>query len=363
MDILSREKSILEVKMCESLTLLPNSISIVPDETSGLDFGSTSWMSIDIQYATSVFNIVVKMDNVLDFMINSPRLLPMIYLDEKPFPLKYENCTLMELLNWLIGHIKSYVLEQVSLRDNLKYLYHGIKSLRDMNVIEDKSFEIEMLNGEVILFVKFTVDFIYLNDLTSLVKENMLINTGGHYFVLKLVFNADTGKMKPDEHSITYSTEISRMLPVVKNHSFLTSTDLEFEEFIIDMKEEVSSILRKSLDSWESRSKFLLLIFHLAEELNIAVSFIDITQMKEIRVAFQTDASKIMLKVELSDSFPTDEAKCQLFYQSKQAEEVRETRHSSSIKEQSFNFNCSSKSEAEIADYFLDVVRKISQNL
>ena len=103
MDILSREKSILEVKMCESLTLLPNSISIVPDETSGLDFGSTSWMSIDIQYATSVFNIVVKMDNVLDFMINSPRLLPMIYLDEKPFPLKYENCTLMELLNQMDG--------------------------------------------------------------------------------------------------------------------------------------------------------------------------------------------------------------------------------------------------------------------
>ena len=104
MDILAREKATLEVKQSSTLVLLPNSITIRPyPDDSGETVPAphplaTHRISLDIKYATTMFSVMVTMENPLDFVITTPHLLPMKYLDDKPFPPGYPNTSLVELV-------------------------------------------------------------------------------------------------------------------------------------------------------------------------------------------------------------------------------------------------------------------------
>ena len=81
----SMQNAIKEVIQAETLTLMPNSITVSPfpvDLGYGVPF-ATNRITIDIQYATTIFSVVVTLDNPLDFIIKSKSLLPLRYLDHK----------------------------------------------------------------------------------------------------------------------------------------------------------------------------------------------------------------------------------------------------------------------------------------
>ena len=58
--------------------------------------------TLNTKYATTILSVMVTMESPLDFVITTPQLLPMKYLDDKPFPPGYPNSTLVEL-DWSSG--------------------------------------------------------------------------------------------------------------------------------------------------------------------------------------------------------------------------------------------------------------------
>jgi hypothetical protein len=143
MDVLAREKAKLEVMMCSSLVLLPNSINILPytpvksaSEPVPVPHPlATHRITLNIQYADTTFSVLVTMEHSLDFLVTSPLLLPMKYLDDKPFPPNYPNTSLVELVRWLISQLKNSMRHRILVEEKLSGLASAVENLVNMNII------------------------------------------------------------------------------------------------------------------------------------------------------------------------------------------------------------------------------------
>ena len=94
--------------------------------------------------------------------------------------------------------------------------------------------------------VKFKPDKeIKLHSLADIEKEDKLLNTGGHFFVLKMVFRVDTGVFLPGEFAVAFRSDLS-LLPELASfsHPGLTvklATDLV--EFLMYVKDTVDKTI------------------------------------------------------------------------------------------------------------------------
>ena len=252
MDILAREKATLEVKQSSTLVLLPNSITIRPyPDDSGETVPAphplaTHRISLDIKYATTMFSVMVTMENPLDFVITTPHLLPMKYLDDKPFPPGYPNTSLVELVKWLIGQLRNHMEQRIQAEEKLSEFATAIENLVTMNILTKDSYEVVIVGDKATFLVKFKPEKeIKLYSLTEIVKEDKLLNTGGYFFILKIVFRVDTGAFLPGEFSVAFSSDLS-MLPELSSFSHLSLTAklaTDLVEFLIYVKDTVDKTI------------------------------------------------------------------------------------------------------------------------
>ena len=143
MDVLTRERSRLEVLQCSTLVLLPNSITILPyplpslgEPSPVLHPGSTHRVTLNIQYADTTFSVIVTLDHPLDFLVTSQNLLPMKYVDHLGFPPKYPSTSLLELVMWLITNMKQHMEDRLQEEKELSSLGTAIKNLINMKFIK-----------------------------------------------------------------------------------------------------------------------------------------------------------------------------------------------------------------------------------
>jgi len=344
MDILVREKAKLEVLKCSSLVLLPNSITIVPyppqsdSEPAPVPHPSaTHRVTLNIKYATTTFSVLVTLEHPLDFVVTTPNLLPMKYLDSKGFPPNFPNTSLVELVRWLITHLQEHMDRRVIDEEKLSGLANSIENMISMNIISQDSYEMVLVGDRVTLMVKFRPEKdIKLASLTEMVKEDKLLNTGGHFFVLKMVFRVDTGAFLPGEFAIAFSSDLSSMLPELANfsHPGLTAKlASDLVSFLIYVKDTVDKTIMDAVEGWEKRARLLLLLHSIFEDGEQAVAYIDSTTMTIMDLAFRTELHKCMLKIELTSNYPAVVPKITLFYRSSPADGARETRRSGEIKE------------------------------
>ena len=137
--------------MCSSLVLLPNSINILPytpvksaSEPVPVPHPlATHRITLNIQYADTTFSVLVTMEHSLDFLVTSPLLLlPMKYLDDKPFPPNYPNTSLVELVRWLISQLKNSMRHRILVEEKLSGLASAVENLVNMNIITEDSYEV-----------------------------------------------------------------------------------------------------------------------------------------------------------------------------------------------------------------------------
>merc|ERR550519_32725 len=167
-----------------------------------------------------MFSILVTIESPLDFVITTPKLLPMNYLDDKNFPPDFPTTRLVDLVRWLLGHLRQYMYKSVAREDKLPSLATAIESMINMSFIAENSYEMVMLGDKVTLLVKFRPEEnIKLASVAEMVKEDKLSNSGGHYFVLKMGFKVDTGAFLPGEFAISFSSDLSSMLPELAEFS------------------------------------------------------------------------------------------------------------------------------------------------
>jgi len=343
MDILAREKAVLEVKQSSSIVLFPNSISIRPYPDGGKTPVpphplATHRVTVDIQYARANFSVLVTLDNPLDFVITTPLLLPMKYLDDKPFPPGYPNTTLVELLQWLVKHLKVNMLERIQAEEKLGGLSAAVENLVNMDIISEDSYEVAMVGDVVTLLVKFKPERdIKLASLKESVKEDKLLHGGGHFFVFKLVFKVDTGAFVPGEFSVSFSSDLAEMLPEITNYSqpgLTAKLATDLVEFLMHVKDSVNRAISNAVDGWEARAKLLLQILSIFESGEIAVPYLDSETMSVMDLAFRTQTRKMMLKIELSPNYPAERPQVTIFHLKIPTEGSRETRGSGEIKSQ-----------------------------
>ena len=346
MDLLAREKAKLEVMMCSSLVLFPNSIIILPyppvksgEQVPELHPLATHRVTLDIQYADTTFTVLVTMEHPLDFVVTSPLLLPMKYLDKKPlaFPPHYPNTSLVELVRWIISQMKNYMGDRILAEEKLSGLASAIDNLTNMNIITEESYELVVVGNKATLLVKFKPEKdIKLASTSEMLKEDKLLNTGGHFFVLKMMFRVDTGAFLPGKFSVAFSSDLAGMLPELTNfsHPGLTAelaTDLV--GFLMYVKDIVDKAIMAAVAGWEKRAKLLLQLLSIFEGGDVAVPYIDSDTMSVMQLAFRGETRKSLLKIELSSDYPAFVPKLTWVYTMTQAEGARETRDSGVIKE------------------------------
>jgi len=344
MDVLTRERSRLEVLQCSTLVLLPNSITILPyplpslgEPSPVLHPGSTHRVTLNIQYADTTFSVIVTLDHPLDFLVTSQNLLPMKYVDHLGFPPKYPNTSLLELVMWLITNLKQHMEDRLQEEKELSSLGTAITNLINMNIISKNSYEVVIVGDRATLMVKLRPEKdIKIASIKEMVKEDKLLNTGGHFFVLKMVFRVDTGAFLPGEFSIAFSSDLSQMLPELAefSHPGLTAKlASDLVSFIIYVKEAVDKTIWDAVEGWEERAKLLLSLHSIFEGGDLAVAYLDSSTMCNMDLAFRTNLAKHMLKIELYPPYPAVVPKITWFSSANPVEGGRETRRSGEIKE------------------------------
>jgi len=344
MDVLTQMKSKLEVLQCNSLVLLPNSITILPyppptqgDLSPVTHPWSTHRITLNINFADTTFTVIVSLEHPLDFLVITKSLLPMQFLDDQGFPTNYPNTSLLELVRWLVSNLKKFMEIRLLEENEIKSLGTSITHLLNMNIISKDSYELVIVGDRVNLMVKFRPEKdIKLASMKELVKEDKLLNTGGHFFVLKLVFRVDSGAFLPGEFSIVFSSDLSEMLPGLAEFSHpgldaQSASDLV--NYIIQVKETVDKAIMVAVKGWKERAKLLMSLHSIFDGGDFAVAHLDSSTMCTMDLAFRTNIAKNLLKIELSPTYPAVVPKITLFQTSIPVEGASETRGSGEIKE------------------------------
>jgi len=340
MDILTKQKAMLEVKQSGSLTLFPNSITISPYPNNEGDKSIshplvTSKVTINIQYATTTLSILVTMDHPLDFIITTPSLLTMKHLDNKSVPPGYPNTSLVDLIGWILRQLKDRTMERICAEEKLSGLSLALENLVAMGTITENSYEIVIVGDNVILLVKFRPEKeIKLASLKELVREDKLLNSGGHFFVFKMVFKLDTGSFLPGEFAISFSSDLKTMLPELSDFSqpgLNAQLAGDLVEFLMHVKDSVNKTISTAVEGWESRAKLLIQIHSIFEDGEIAIPFLDSDTMSVMDLAFRTASRKVVLKIDLPTGYPKDLPKVSCYYKKIHSEGSRQTRGSEDI--------------------------------
>jgi len=340
MDILTRQKAMLEVKQSSSLTLFPNSITIKPypiieGDNSTTHPLATSKVTINIQYATTTLSILVTMDHPLDFIITTPILLPMKHLDNKSVPPGYPDTSLVDLIGWIMRQLKDRMMERICAEEKLSGLSLALENLVAMGTIAENSYEIVIVGDNVILLVKFRPEKeIKFACLKELVREDQLLNCGGHFFVFKMVFKVESGSFLPGEFAISFSSDLKNMLPELANYSqpgLDAQLASDLVEFLMHVKDSVNKTISTAVEGWESRAKLLIQILSIFEDGEIAIPYLDSDTMSVMDLAFRTACRKVVLKIELPTGYPKDLPKVSYSYKKIQTEGSRQTRGSDEI--------------------------------
>jgi len=370
MNVLEKERALLEIQMSDSLTLFPNSIFIetypnLEDSNEEVILSKTTRVGIDIRYASMILNIMVKLEKPIDFVVSTYKLLPMKYLDGRPFPADYPNMSLVELIKWIIIQTKYFMLECLSSYKNLTTLHENIQSLLEMNIVEKDCYEILVFEEKATLFLKFKVANVYVSDLQKLVREDKLLNDGGNFFVLKLVFDANTGDFISDDFKVAYSSNILSILQGIENVEYQEMRPFEdssFIDFILNVKEDITKAIVEFQDAWEARANLLLDLYQFVDENNMAIPFIDHNTMSSIDLAFQTNKEHCVFRIKItSNNSPPSESNIEMTVFSK-AKEVRETRSGGTVRESeaSWDLVTTNKREENLA---LKILRVFSETV
>ena len=365
MDTLAKQNAMLQVKQSSSLTLFPNSITISPYPKNEGDKSSphplaTEKILVDIQYATTTLTILVTMEHPLDFIITTPVLLPMKYLDDKSVPPGYPDTSLVELLGWVTRQLKDRMMERIREEEKLAGLSLALENLVAMGTIAENSYEIAIVGDKVILLVKFRPDKdIKFASLKELVREDKLLNSGGHFFVYKMVFKLDTGSFLPGEFAISFSSDLKIMLPELTDYSLpglnaQLADDLV--EFLMHVKDSVNKTISTAVEGWEARAKLLLAILSIFEDGEIAIPYLDSDTMSVMDLAFRTENRKMLLKIELPTGYPKDSPKISYYSKKIHTEGSRQTRGSDDIISRELNYP---KGSFGTVEYSVATVMKI----
>ena len=377
MDILAREKAKLEVLRCSSLVLFPNSITILPYPPSSQSDSEpapvphplvTHRVTLNIQYANTTFSVLVTMEHPLDFVVTTPHLLPMKYLDNKGFQPNFPNTSLVELVKWLISHLQGHMERRILADEKLSVLAHAMESMTNMNIISKDSYEVALVADKVTFLVKFRPEKdIKLASLIESVKEDKLLNTRGHFFVFKMVFRVDTGAFLSEEFSIAFSSYLSSMLPELVNFSqpgLSAKLASDLVGFLIHIKASVDKTVMKAVDGWKKKARLFLLLHSIFEDGEQVVANMDSSTMTIMDLVFRTELAKCLLKIELSPNYPAVVPKVTLFHTSSPVEGTRETRRSGKIKERVISSNLEpNMDESDIVKSFLELINNICSKL
>ena len=183
-------------------------------------------------------------------------------------------------------------------------------NLVSMGIITEDSYELVIVKERVTFLVKFRPEKdIKLASLSEMVKEDELLNSGGHFFVFKMVYRVDTGAFLPGEFSIVFSSDLSDMLPELASYSQPGITGKlasDLVSFLIHMKDTVNRTLTTAAERWESRARLLLQLLSIFEDGKLAVPYLDSSTMSVMDLAFVTKVRRVMLKVKLPVGYPED---------------------------------------------------------
>jgi len=290
MDVLQFEREKLEVLQSIDIALTDNSIEI--KELSDR-------ISVKIIYAETDFGVTVFLSSPLDFIINTPELLPSKYLVSK-------NCdietvmNLTSLLSWLTSELKNYN------RDHHQEFNDIISNLIDNNAIEKNNYELLVEDDKTSLYVKFSIEIMEAASFMESIENNMLINSTEHYFIIKVV------EMKKSlDFSLTFSSSLLRMFPGLRTLP-IELDDRDITSVVLKVKDTVSEKILELQRDWMKRASFLVPLYQQFTGQREMVTFINFETMTRLQLGFVTNSKKSVVEIQLPQDYPDQHPKVTL---------------------------------------------------
>ena len=291
MNVLEYEKAKLAVLQSKDIVLFDNSIEI-----QELDEADNRKIRVSINYAETDFVVIVFLTSPLDFLITTPDLLPPHYLLNKKIPPDTLK-SLPSLLSWLTLELKNY---NRSRHDKLNNIISDLIS--EANIVDENNYELMVTERKATLYLKFPIEDLDLVCFMESVRNNKLINSTEHYFVLKIVYTEAKDSM---DFSLTYSSCLLRMLPGLKTSSVELTQKDNIVTMVSNLKDTVIEKINDLHRDWKARASFLLPLYQAFEETG-GETLIDFETMTELQLGFAFESRKALLEISLPYDYPSN---------------------------------------------------------
>ena len=290
MNVLEYEKAKLAVLQSKNIVLFDNSIEI--QELKEVD---NRKIRVSLNYAETDFVVIIYLTSPLDFLITSPDLLPPDYLLNKKIPPDSLK-SLSSLLSWLTLGLKNYNRSRHAKLDNT------ISDLSEANIVDENNYELMVTERKATLYLKFPIEDLDLVCFMESVRNNKLINSTEHYFVLKIVNTEAKDSM---DFSLTYSSCLLSMLPGLKTSPVELTQNDNIVTMVSNLKDTVIKKINDLHRDRKARASFLLPLYQAFDEAG-GETLIDFDTMTELQLGFAFESRKALLEISLPYDYPSN---------------------------------------------------------
>jgi len=309
MNSLEREREKLGLLQAKDLLLLPHSLSIKDQPSPSPQ--STHRSILTLKYAEVELRILIIFSRPLDFYILTTSVLN---LDDDDSYLETTS-TLLDLVKWLIEKLRKQHVDIYLKESPLSHIPDELSRLQDAN--PNLHYELAVQNGKVIVLVKQKSDKqINFASLGLLLQAEHLTDTGGLYYVLKLVFKLDEDSYIAGESATMYSPELVTMLPDLNEVKVQVLKEKKtLFDIVTSSLEQLDTGLEVALAAWQFRAKILLRVmanFHGREGM---LNMLDYDTMTALDLIFRTEQKCYLVTVIMGTGQHDREGKIEYRYQ------------------------------------------------
>jgi len=301
----SRSSVLLQMSqvMRANLVLAPDGI----DFTNGADLPPTGRghfvhrLHVDVHYGGGVLQVLALVgDGETDLMMidGQSEILPEDELDLVEPP---DGTSLLDHMTWLVAAIHQHQRGVAARNEDIRQTLDTMEGFKDMQVITD--YEVCTVGDRVTFLIKANLPNDNLSSFQTLLEGSMLVNSNDDFFIVKMVFDRNTGRPVPREFALQLSLEVVKILPPSDTLGIprMTGSAENVQEYFMNVKDGVERHLARARKSFKLRARFIL---SLANIFTNNIGRIDSEMMQKMSIIFLINGYKVIVLINLDKNFP-----------------------------------------------------------
>ena len=309
----------LEVLRSSDLTLSNESIEVLEDV-------GNDRLKVKMNYSDTTIDATFFMQKPLDFVINTPELVSMDSLVNAS-SLFSSSESLHGILKCIRREIRKSMKSKLDFFPNMSSLRGVIDDMIIDNVIDEEDYDLKVDDEKVTLMFKLKPEEVLDIQCFNVSTNNKIVNGTMHYYLIKMVFRAETGLLIAPEFCISFSSCLERSLPDLKEARW---PDVEHRlvreslgDTILALRESTNDQISHCYRAWQRRARLLVRLYSTFEQDEAVSVRLDSVTMTRLQLGLRLPGGKLVLEVRLGADHPATPATFVLHQQRAGEAEVR----------------------------------------